>query len=194
MDCPYVDECPYSAKRCYIERWKQCGSAADVWPYNVITPVQPLTEEALSDAIESTLYGRCVYRCDYDVVDHQIVTMAFENGVKATLTMTAFTAETGRRIVFHGTYGEIVLNELTPYLELKRYGEAVRRIDVCSEEEAGFSHGGGDYMMIKELYRTLTNEQEGATALEKSIESHLMCIAAEESRLDKGKRVYVHAK
>lgn len=194
VDCKYIDECPYSAKRCYIERWKQCGSVQDAWPYNVITPVLPLTEEALTDAIKNTPYGRCVFRCDNDVVDHQIVTMAFENGVKATLTMTGFTAEPGRRIVFHGTYGELVLNELMPYLELKRYGEPVRQIDVCSVEEAGFAHGGGDYKMIQELYNILTNGKESATALEASIESHLMCIAAEESRSQEGKRIYVHAK
>ncbi|MBQ4269410.1 MAG: hypothetical protein IJB97_07180, partial [Clostridia bacterium] len=97
--------------------------------------------------------------------------------------------------VFHGTYGEIVLNELSPYLELKKYGEEVQKISFCgSKEEAGFSHGGGDYMMIKELYHTLTSEQKCTTALDASIESHLMCIAAEESRLDNGKRIYVHAK
>ena len=47
-------------------------------------------------------------------------------------------------------------------------------------------------MMIRELYDMLTNEEEGATALESSLESHLMCIAAEESRLAKGKMMYVH--
>lgn len=193
VDCKYIDECPYSAKRCYIERWKQCGSAKDAWPYNVVTPVYPLTEETIAEAIKTSPYGRCVFRCDNDVVDHQIVTMAFENGVKATLTMTAFTADVGRRIVFHGTYGEIILNETSSYLELKRYGEPARRIEVCeTEEEAGFAHGGGDYRMIKELYNVLTSERECATVLAASIESHLMCIAAEESRLTDGDRIYVH--
>lgn len=193
LDCKYVDQCPYSARRCYTERWKKTGSAKDAWPYNVITSEFPLTEEAIERGIKNTMYGRCVFFCDNDVVDHQLSTMSFENGVKATLTMTGFTAEIGRHIVFHGTYGEIVLNEELPYLELKKFGEEPRRIDLTDTQEVcGFAHGGGDYMMIRELYDMLTNEEEGATALESSLESHLMCIAAEESRLAKGKMMYVH--
>lgn len=195
VNCQYVDECPYSARRCYIERWKHTGSAKDAWPYNVICSTYPLTEEALEEAIRTTPYGRCVFRCDNDVVDHQITTCTFENGVKATLTMTGFTAEVGRRITFRGTYGEIELNEMLPYLELKKFGEKARRIELSeTSEDSGFAHGGGDYKMIKELRKALTSAETGATSLVNSIESHLMCIVAEESRLAKGEKKYVHEK
>jgi predicted dehydrogenase len=58
-------------------------------------------------ALETGPYGRCVFRCDNDVVDHQTVSMRFNNGVNATFTMSAFTMKTRRNIVLFGTEGEI---------------------------------------------------------------------------------------
>ena len=38
-------------------------------------------------------YGRCVYECDNDVCDSQMVNIMFEGGTIANLTMTAFSKE-----------------------------------------------------------------------------------------------------
>ncbi|MBQ4053255.1 MAG: Gfo/Idh/MocA family oxidoreductase [Clostridia bacterium] len=106
LDCPHQDSCPYSAKTQYLTNWLR-EKPEDCWPYNVIANA-PLTEEKILAALQNGAYGRCVYLSDNDVVDHQITQMTFENGVKAVLTMTAFTAVGGRRIHFHGTLGEMV--------------------------------------------------------------------------------------
>ena len=53
-------------------------------------------------------------------------------------------------------------------------------------------HGGGDGALIRELYGILTGEIECRTPLKESIESHLMGISAEESRLNGGVLVKVH--
>ena len=47
-------------------------------------------KECLDDAMRNGPYGKCVYDCDNDVCDNQVVTMEFEGGVIATLTMIAF--------------------------------------------------------------------------------------------------------
>ena len=106
LDCPHQDTCPFSAKTQYITNWL-VDKPEDVWPYNVIANA-PLSEEKLYNAVKNSPYGRCVYFSDNDVVDHQITHMTFENGVKAELIMSAFTAVGGRRYQFQGTLGEIV--------------------------------------------------------------------------------------
>ncbi len=84
--------------------------------------------EKLLSASEKGPYGRCVFKCDNDVVDHQIVTMQFENGVKAELTMTAFTRRGGSRYHFFGPYGEIILEMDTELITVNRFGEETERI------------------------------------------------------------------
>ncbi len=198
LDCKYVESCPYSAKRLYLDRWKSVYCPEDYWPYNVLVH-PPVTEEKLTDALKNGPYGRCVFACDNDVVDHQLTLMSFENGVKATLTMTAFTTDNqsnlyglGRRINFHGTLGEIVLDELSDEVTLMRFGEAKQTFKINALGDMGYGHGGGDFHLIRETYDMLTGAAENTTSLEASVESHLIGIAAEESRLLGGKQILLH--
>ncbi len=193
--CKYVDTCQYSAKRIYIEMWKNADCPENIFPFNLITDAYPLTEEALLQSIENTNYGKCVFCCDNDVVDHQTTIMQFKNGVTATLKMEAFVKYGGRDIRFFGSEGELELRENEQTITLKRYFEEdkVWRIPEMVDELGGKGagdHGGGDQRMIKALYEILTGEKfYPETALEKSIESHYMALAAEESRLDGGRLV-----
>ena len=195
LQCKYAESCPYSAKKIYIDGWKTGGNNENIWPQNVLTTKTPLTEENIYEALENGPYGRCVFYCDNDVVDHQIVEMTFENGIDATLTMTAFTASGGRIIKFFGTLGEIVLNEEEDTITIKQFGKLpteyeVIRISAIAEQ--GYSHGGGDKGLIIRLYEILCGNTSEETSLEASIESHLMGIYAEESRLQGGKLKYLH--
>ena len=192
LDCKYVDTCPYSAKHCYIERWHEQGEPENEWPYNVITTELPLNEKAILKAIQETPYGRCVFHCDNDVVDHQITQMQFENGVTATLTMTAFTEFGGREMRFHGTLGEILFHGTNDTIEIRIYGKKPEIIDIESLIEGGHSHGGGDAKLIETFYDILEGRASERTSLESSVESHLMGIAAEKSRLAGGELVYIH--
>lgn len=191
LACKHQDSCPYSAKRIYIERWHKAGEPADCWPYNV--PVTaPVTEEKMLSALENGDYGRCVYACDNNVVDHQITQMHFENGVKATLVMTAFTHDTGRRFIFHGTHGEVWLLEDEHVIVVKKFGEDAVRLNISDLNDNGYGHGGGDYFLIEELYGMLAGNAKQTTSLTASVESHLMGICAEESRIAGGKLIKVH--
>ena len=75
------------------------------WPTSVITD-EP-TREGILAALADGPYGRCVYACDNDVVDHQVVSMEFEGGLTASFTMTAFTTMRGRNTRIFGSHGEI---------------------------------------------------------------------------------------
>ena len=192
LDCKFVDTCPYSAKVIYIGGWYKYGCPVNQWPFNTITEANPLTEEALYESIKSTDYGKCVFDCDNDAVDNQVVMMEFENGVKATLTMTGFTGDVGRIMKFYGTYGEIDLDEEKGVIEVKRFAQDKEVIDINSLViEDKMNHGGGDYMLVESLYNAIeTGKAE--TTLESSIESHLMAIYAEESRLNNAKTIEIH--
>ena len=53
-------------------------------------------------------------------------------------------------------------------------------------------HGGGDQGLVNDLYGMFTGTKKAITSLEESLESHLIGIAAEQSRKLDGKRIYVH--
>ncbi len=188
-ECKYIDSCPYSAERIYIDRWYEAGCPDDIVPYNVIAPA-PATEDKLKAAIKDGPYGRCVFCCDNNVVDHQMVQMTFEDGVKASFTMMAFSSDDGRKASFFGTLGEIKLDEKN--LILRRFGEKEEKIPLSSMVSPCCSHGGGDISMMKALYNMLEGKKCENTSLEESMESHFIGIAAEKSRLSGGKVIKVH--
>jgi predicted dehydrogenase len=193
VTCKHVDTCPYSAKNIYVDCWHRDGEPSYIWPYFRACPENPITEEGLMKGITEGRYGRCVFRCPVEKVDHQMVQMQFKNGVKATLTMT-YGGNIGRRLAFYGTHGEIVFDERTRSIQVMEYGKyKTETIDVKSLLlEGNNAHGGGDMMLINELYQVMAGTKAPRTPLRESVECHLMGISAEESRLNGGKLVKVH--
>lgn len=188
VDCPHINDCPYSAKAVYVDRW-EIARHVDMWPYNVVTTA-PITKEKLEEAIKTGPYGKCVFRCDNDVVDNQIVMMDFENGVKAELTMTGFSA--GRRYHLYGTHGQLILD--SKELKVDVFGKPDKSyvLPLAEINEKGHAHGGGDAKLINALYGILCGDTPADTSLTASIESHLIGILAEKSRLENGKPYKVH--
>lgn len=196
-DCVYLNDCVYSAENQYIARWKKEKSLPDCWPFNVVCRDTPNTEEKLRKAYETNQYGRCVFACDNDVCDNQQVFMEFENGVHASLHMVGFSSDMGRKIAIYGTNGYINYDGagFGSTLKITRYGKGEEVYNgeelVAALGEDSFGHGGGDAMLMNALYDMLCGNVEPETSLEKSLESHLMSIAAEESRIS-GKIITVH--
>ena len=194
-ECKYKDSCAYSAEKLYVERWKKAGEPKNSWPYNVVDFSRPITEETLRKGYESGDYGRCVFACDNNVVDNQNVSMRFENGVQANLTMTAFTYRTGRRMIFYGTHGEIELNDIDDMLRISPFGGEQKVLPIskmiAESRNNSFGHGGGDYGMLDSLYQALEGNATAATSLEGSVESHLIALAAEKSR-KQGAPIKIH--
>ena len=208
-DCKYIHDCVYSAERVYVERRKKdfdwihdrpdvdMDFRAQGWPFNVVDSTRPITDESMKKAYASNGYGQCVFACDNNVVDHQTVLMQFDNGVKANLTMTGFTALPGRKMTFHGTLGEIEMDEENDYIRISRYGHGSRFLSVKElmsvAKDNTFGHGGGDLMMVGDFYDALCGKGSLGTSLDRSIESHLMALAAEKSRVT-GEACKVHKK
>ena len=113
---------------------------------NILTP--NVTEANILDALKNGPYGRCVYRCDNDVVDHQIVNMVFESGQTASFTMTAFTEANYRQTRIFGTRGEITGNDS----QIRVFDFLSDKTEVIETELPHASmlsgHAGGDYGLI----------------------------------------------
>ena len=192
-DCPHKQTCPYSAEYVYIKMWKDAGSPSSRWPQNVVCLDYPLTEEKIRNAYENhPTYGQCVFACDNNVVDHQETNVLFENGVTANLCMTGFTGMGGRKYAFHGTIGSIDLDEERQEIVYKPFAKEMVCYKFDQLPDVSGGHGGGDAALLNSLYDVLTDKKDASTALEASIESHLMSFAAEESRLEDGKCIKIH--
>ncbi len=192
QNCVHIESCPYSAKYIYVQRWKEANKPDTMWPQNVVCTDLPLTEEKIIKAYESNDYGRCVFACDNNVVDHQETNILFENGITANLCMTGFTGSNARIYKFHGTYGEIDLDEERREVLIKHFAGKTETIPFNELPDVSGGHGGGDMGLVNAFYQSLLSDNSLCTTLESSIESHLMAFAAEESRLKDGEKVVIH--
>ena len=185
VDCAVAESCPYNAVKFYFDEFHRAGNA---WPQNVVA-FEP-TEEKLAAALKTGPYGRCVYHCDNDVVDHQVVNLELEGGATVNFTMTAFTARGGRIIRIGGTFGEIYGEMDENYIQVSRYGKPDEKIDVRTLSDDFSGHGGGDARMVREVIALIRGEigvSGTLTSIDRSVESHLVALAAEESRLQGGR-------
>jgi predicted dehydrogenase len=174
--CPEAEACPYNAQKIYLTDNVR-------WPVNVIAT--DLSMKGRMSALEEGPYGRCVFRCDNDVVDHQVVAMKFKNGVTATFTMTAFSMTTHRTIRLMGTEGEILGDMEDNGIEVREFSSgAIERISVA---HLASGHSGGDPNLIADFTRLVRARGGGGrTSVLESVQSHLMAFAAEDSRINGG--------
>lgn len=171
--CPHADSCPYYAPKLYMDM------ARTEWPVDVITT--DLSLEGRRKALEEGPYGRCVYACDNDVVDRQVVNLEFEGGAVATFTMTGLTADFSRQLKIFGTKGQIEADMGTKQIVLHRFGKEKKVIPLDMGTESS-GHGGGDYGIMRDFLEILRNGGQSRTSADISLQSHLICFAAERSR------------
>ena len=175
-------DCPYDAFKIYNDIYKA---------YN------PILGNAMdfrgTRTLRHTQYGKCVFKCDNDVVDHQVVNMLFEGNVTAQLTMTAFSKDCHRCIKVHGTLGETVADMEENSILVKPFRSDDYVIDITKYATDLTVHGGGDKLLFEDFVSYVTGgaPTETRTTLEDSLISHRMSFAAEESRLDGGKPIEI---
>ncbi|MFH5777802.1 Gfo/Idh/MocA family protein [Heyndrickxia oleronia] len=170
--CKVEKECPYSAMKWYLHD-------RDEWPANVVS-VHTSIDSRLK-ALQEGPYGRCVYHCDNDVVDHQVINLLFEKDVTVSFTMTAFTKEICRSFRIMGTKGEIEGNDARNELKIQHFSG---KTEVIIPESVAGGHMGADTSIMRDfIERVAKKEKESLTSAIVSAHSHLMAFAAEESRL-----------
>ena len=98
----------------------------------------------------------------------------------ATFTMTAFSADFSRQLKIFGTAGQITADMGTGQIVLHRFGQEKQTIPLDGASRNG--HGGGDYGILGDFLHILRHGGESRTSAEISLQSHLICFAAERSR------------
>ncbi len=185
--CRAKENCPYDAEKIYLYN-KDTGvlEGNTEWPVDILS--ENPTEKTIREAIQNGPYGRCVYACDNDVVDNQIVNMQMENGAALSLMMSAFTSIGGRTIKVMGTMGDLWGDMNRNIIRICEFGKEPEIIDFGKPKNDFNDHGGGDRGLILSFLDYLEGKKTDntITTLETSIESHLAALAAEESRLKGG--------
>jgi predicted dehydrogenase len=175
--CPVQASCPHDAVRFYAEPDER---VARLWPWTDVS-ADP-SREARRHAVETGAYGRCVYRCDNDVPDHQVVALVFEGGPTATFAMHGHATRETRTIRVSGTRGELrgVLQD--GILEVTRHGSF--QVDRMQIEASPFGHSGGDDGLLAH-FTDAVERGAGSELLASgraSLESHFIGFAAELAR------------
>jgi predicted dehydrogenase len=209
VDCEIEADCLYSARKHYIDhpdRW-----AFYVWDalqqegYATSFPNRHYTDLTLEEKVTwlkaDNPYGRCVWHCDNDVVDHQSVAIEFADGATATLNMIGGAAKPSRSIHLLGTLGEIqgnledsrfVIRHIDPRPG-HEYAEEVVDLNQSGDMTGAFGgHGGGDLRLMADFVRLIRGEQPSiaTTTLADSINGHLIGFRADQA-MEEGRVVEI---
>ncbi len=191
--CPVADECPWYAPRLYIDMapMETYGRAIPEdysgWPRSVISD-DPGNPEALLEALKTGPYGRCVYHCDNDVVDNQIVNMEMESGASVALFMHGHSHREGRTLRYDGTRATLRGTYYSGQQRIEIHDHLTGEIELVeptvTAAAASSGHGGGDYGLMKSFVHAVLEPETALTTAREALESHLMAFAADYARIN----------
>lgn len=174
--CPHGETCCYNAVKLYLEDEK------NLWFRGAATGLVAPTNDDVRRVLENTQYGKCVFHCNNNVVDHQVMNLEFEKGGTVSFTMSAFN-KGGRKTNIMGTKGEMFLDFEAD--EIKIYHFDARQFEIINTRTGSVSgHGGGDDGIVYALYDYLTGVKTADQVSEIGISccNHLLVFAAEQAR------------
>lgn len=174
IDCPVERSCPYSAVDLYCRRRE--------WISNFDVPEGKALDDVLHHELHEGQYGRCVYHCDNDVVDHQTTIFEMADHTTISLDMTAFTKDDHRSTAISLTEGEIFCNEACVTVRHFLTGKE-ERFDFSEEMRRPY-HGGADFAIMEDFLATVRGRTaEPLASIDEALLSHRLCFEAERSRL-----------
>lgn len=174
IDCSVEPRCPFSARDLYYVRRD--------WISNFDVAEGETPDESILRELHSGPYGRCVYRCDNDVADRQIVAMELDDHSIVSLTMDLFAKDDFRKTCIRLTGAEIDGDERR--LRVRQFRTGFERTYDFSDIQELPLHAGADLHLIGDFLDALHDPAHPfLTSIEASLESHRICYAAERSRL-----------
>lgn len=192
VDCPIEADCQYSARKHYIDH-------PDRWSFYVWDSLEHIEAPTIQDKVESLQgdnpYGRCVWKCDNDVVDHQSVAIEFEDGVSATLNMIGGSSKPTRSLHLVGTHGEIqgvledskfIIRHIDPRAGHEFSEQAIDLRQGGDMTGAFGGHGGGDMRLVEDFLKVVRGQAASlsTTSIEDSVTGHLLGFSADSARVE----------
>ncbi len=173
VHCSIERNCPYSAVNLYWRRRQ--------WINNFDVAAGTTIEHVITRELESGRFGRCVFHCDNDLVDNQVLTMQMDDGALITLCMDAFTLRDGRMTDIKMTGGEIVSDgiKITVVDFATRKSEVYDFTETCKKP----FHAGADHLIVENFLKEIRGEKVNiSTTIAESLPCHKVCFDAEKSR------------
>ena len=187
--CPCKDTCKYNAF--YIYNNEAYEKVAGLAKHGQLGSTKEEIDKSLSDP--SNVYGRCVYRCDNNIVDHQITNMQFEDGIIVQLKSLAFSNDLTRFLKIHGSDGILYTTSDEKKVAVEKINGETTYYEV-EELEGGYAHhAGGDVGIMKQFidYVEKGVASKNITDIADSVMGHEVGFLAEESRLNNGKTLFL---
>jgi predicted dehydrogenase len=180
--CPVAAECNYDSHR-YLKDKRN-------FLRMVMDGHDTASDEQIIEFLKTSPWGRCAYHCDNDVVDHQVLSVEMQNGITASLTMTAF--DHCRTIEIHGTLGSLRGGEPwqdagTPELWVREHRtDHIEAIPVSDQSAEGYAgHGGGDFGLVNALDQLMSGPNAIPPGLD-GLAGHRLAYLSEKSRVNGG--------
>lgn len=181
IDCSVERDCPFSAVDLYLRRKE--------WIRNFDVPEGKTIDDVIREELRSGMYGRCVYHCDNNVVDHQLLSMELENETIISLSMDCFTKNDRRTTHIKMTKGEIIGDEKT--LSVRYFRNNKSDIYDFSDLLNKPLHAGADLRIVDDFIKVIMGQSPRfPSSIDQSVESHRICYIAEESRAE-GKTILI---
>lgn len=175
--CPVQEGCAHDAVRFYLGPDERVAS---VWPWSDLS--SDPSREARRRALETSPYGRCVYRCDNDALDHQLVAVEFEGGLSASFSLHGHAVHESRVLRLTGEEGELRGVLERGEIELSRKGSLASEREQIAGSALG--HFGGDSGLVAHFADVVRRGalEEALTPAREALEGHLLGFAAERAR------------
>ena len=185
--CKAKKNCPYDAEALYIT---DPFYKAKFIKYmgRTLTGKAKNSKADIKNAIRSGDYGRCVFMCDNNVCDNQLVTMKFKNGASAVLNMNGFSNKMFRESHIIGTKGELYGSGTK--LKMHIFGGRTTNVNTGALKVSG--HVEGDMRIVSGFVKLVcgeTTDLTDITTIDATMISHNIALAAEESRKNGGKLI-----
>ncbi len=186
VDCPKEirDKCIYEAEAMYIK-----NTVLPWYPWQCTGKnYEDVTEEEKYESLRTNNpHGRCIFKCDGDLLDHQNVVVKFANGSTASHLLVLGAMKPTRTIFITGTEGEIE-GDPSGELILRKFdknSDFFTETKVSFEDKQGETggHYGGDRGLIADFLNVLSGvvPSISCTAIEDSINGHCLVYGADQS-------------